>query len=432
VTEFHEFLGHPLADDLDRRVTHILRCMALLRYRTFSLYRAQLAITRDLLALEESLRNCRSESSALRARATRLAVEAIQTAQALTEDQKQQVKSLQQQADDYALAVRLLRYGRWVYRYLADGIAWRAYGYNREAIRALGGKEPVPFLSKKEGIDKELNLFRAIRRQGRGWLPLMHDLTNCIRTADFSIFKDGRLYRIIELKIRQSQQTPHVAQLQLRPGAPREYRQQERLQKIFEFFETGDLGKLSPELAGGRSIRSAVLERHNYDAVSTAMKQARSRGFGFEQPERGILYIAWDGRKNPVDEAISQASKAWPDVFDSLFTFRSISPRYEQYHDMLPITAMDLPVRDVSDLLFGRIGLACMVNFGCVEQYCRENGVPIAFQRGESGRTKITVGSRPPFGEVREGLWDRLLLEALCLASFTGLVKAIMAEYHLR
>jgi len=401
--------------------------MALFRYRTHALYSAQLAILNDLLALEHSLRSCREEASSLRYRASQIALAAKQQGRSISNPEKDQIKSLQQDADAYAFTVRLLRYGRWLYRYLADGIAWRAYGFHREAIRALGGKEPVPFLSNKEGIGKETRLFKAIRRQGREWLPLMHDLTNCLRTGDFSVFKHGVLVRAFELKIRESAQldSDHTSS----PRNPREARQAMRLEDIQEFMRSGNLEVLHPELKGGRSITGKVPERHNFTAVSRAIASARSRGFGYQEPERGLLYLAWDGRTHSVDDALREAGQHHPHIFSTLFTFRSISPRFQEYHVSLPITAMDLPSRDISDIIFGRIALMCMVNYSCVETWCRSNGVPLHFHHDASGHFKITVDSMPYGGEVREGLWDRLLLEALSLQSFTDLIEAIMDEY---
>jgi hypothetical protein len=403
--------------------------MAIRRYSTAALYSAQLAIIRDLLALEDNLRQCRTEATSLRARANKVALAAKGDGRPLSESEKHDATRLLDEASEYAFAVRLLRYGRWVYRYVGDVIAWRTYGFHREAIRALAAKEPVPFISKKEGIDKELNIFKAIRRLGPQWLPILHDLTNCLRTADFSVFKGRVLYRVFELKIRTSTPETSPQALPKKRGDARQWRQQKRLEDIGEFMQTGDLGKLSPDLAGGRSIRTSIPERYNFPAISKAIRRARRSGFGVEQLEHGILYLAWDSNKNPIEEALRHARNHYPHVFDTLFTFRSINPRYKQYHQSLPITAMDLPPKDIVNLLFGEIGLICLVNFSCVEEWCHSNGVPLSFDRSRPGQLRIAVDMKPYPGIVAEGLWDRLMLEGLSLTSFTNLIQAIMAEF---
>jgi hypothetical protein len=429
VIEFNDITGHPLAIELEKRITCILRFMALFRYSKFSLYQAQLWIIRDLLSLEKSLKDCRISISDFRAKASSIAIETRTLGKSLDSNQKREVELLFKDAEEYSIAVQILRYGRWMYRYVGDGIAWRAFGYNRKVIRALGDKEPVPFISKKEGIDKEILFFKAIRRLGRQWFPLMHDLTNCVRTADISIFKKGKLYEIKELKIRKL--PDNIAQYTRthRRVWPRENRQEQHLRNILEFFITNDLGKLHPEWSGGIAIHASTQERHNFLALSRTIQQARRQGFGISQIDQGILYIALDERRMPMDDAIKKAQKEYPKIFETLFTFRSINPRLEHYHNILPITAMNLPVGDVIDIIFGHIGLLCVLNYALIEKYCRENGIPITFLHDHPKTISITIGSAPPYSYVNEGLWIRLLLEALSLDSFIDLIKVIIDKY---
>src|SRR5258706_7856168 len=154
--------------------------MAIFRYSQYALFSAQLQILEDLLALEATLRSSRDQASSLRKTAGQLAKAATQSTEPLPSNVKQQISAMQEEAAQYDFAVRVLRYGRWLYRYVADGIAWRAYSFDRRAIRALGAKEPVVFLSKKDGIEQEILFFKSLRRKGREWFPVMHDLTNCL------------------------------------------------------------------------------------------------------------------------------------------------------------------------------------------------------------------------------------------------------------
>jgi hypothetical protein len=399
--------------------------MAIFRYSRYALFSAQLQILEDLLALEASLRSSRDQASSLRKKAGELAKGAIRSGDSLPDAIKQQVSEMQEEAAYYDSAVQVLRYGRWLYRYVADGIAWRAYGFDRRAIRALGAKEPVVFLSSKDGIEKEIMVFKALRRRGREWLPVMHDLTNCLRTGDFSLFRDGVLHRLIELKIRKSEkQNPDKSE---RPKSAREARQANRLHLVSEYMQTGDLELLDMELKGGKSFRTNVVEKHHYESISAVVHSTRSRKYGFLEPERGLMYLAFDTRTRAEGDALQNATEHYPHIFDSLFTFQGIIPRFQKHHVSLPITAMHLPARDMIDILFGRIAVISFINFQCVEDYCRNKGIPIHFDT--SGKDlKIMVDSKPYPGEVREGLWDRLLYEGLTLHSFSELIKAIMIE----
>ena len=92
---------------------------------------------------------------------------------------------------------------------------------------------------------------------------------------------------------------------------------------------------------------------------------------------------------------------------------------------------MDLSPQDITDIIFGRIALMCMLNYACVESCCRDNGVPLTFHHEPAGQFGITVDSKPYGGEDCDGLWDRLLLDALSHQSFTDLIKTIMDEYDM-
>jgi len=399
--------------------------MAIFRYSRYALFSGQLQILEDLLALEASLRSSRDQASSLRKKAGELAKAAVQPGEPLPDVIKQQINEIHEDAASYDYAVKVLRYGRWLYRYVADGIAWRAYGFDRHAIRALGAKEPVVFLSSKDGIEKEIMFFKALRSLGREWLPVMHDLTNCLRTGDFSLFRNGVLYQLLELKIRQSgKQSVDISE---KPRSARETRQANRLRLISEHMQTGELELLDKNLKGGKVFKANVVEKHHYEAISAVVRSARSRKYGFIEPERGLMYLAFDARTRGEEDALRNASEQHPHIFDSFFTFQGIIPRFQEYHVSLPITAMSLSARDMIDILFGRVAVISFINFQCVEDYCRNNGIPLHFDR--SGKElKIIVDSKPYPAEVREGVWNRLLYEGFTLRSFADLIKATMIE----
>lgn len=424
--EFSDFETHPLGKELRKRISRIIWKMAIFQYSRYALFSAQVQILEDLLALEDSLRSSRDQASSLRKKASELAKTSVQSGEPLTDSIKQKINEIQEEAASYDQAVKVLRYGRWLYRYVADGIAWRAYGFDRQAIRAIGSKEPVVFLSTKDGIEKEIMVFKAMRKLGREWLPVMHDLTNCLRTADFSLFKNDVLYQLIELKIRQS--AKQSRDMSEKPIGARESRQASRLQLISEHLQTGDLELLDRNLKGGKVFKANVVEKHHYEALSTVIRAARSRRkYGFIEPEHGLMYLAFDTRTHAEESALRSASKYHPHIFDSLFTFQGIIPRFEEYHVSLPITAMRFSPRDMIDILFGRVAVMSFINFRCVEDYCRNNGISLHFDQSGKER-KIMVDSKPYPIEVREGIWNRLLYEGFSLQSFVDLTKVTIIE----
>lgn len=422
--EFSDFVTHPLGQELRKRVSKIIWKMAFFRYSKYALFSAQVQILEDLIELEDSLRSSRDQASYLRKRASELATTSAQSGMPLSAAIKQQIKALQDDASSYDEAVKVLRYGRWLYRYVADGIAWRAYGLNRSAIRALGAKEPVVFLSKKDGIEKEVEIFKAMRRLGREWLPIMHDLTNCLRTGDFSLFKNGTLHKIIELKIHRSGNQSKNGNENLKGS--RETRQADRLKSVVEHLQTGDLELLDKNIKG-KVFTADLVEKHHFKSISSVIKSSRLRKYSFIEPEYGLMYIAFDTNTRLIDDLLQNASKRHPHIFDSQFTFQGITSRFQEYHVSLPITAMQIPAKDMIDILFGRVAVMSIINFKCVEEYCHINDIPLHFER-LGKEIKILVDAKPYPIEVREGIWNRLLYEGLTLQSFADLIKATIKE----
>lgn len=427
--EVYDYSGHPLLGEIEEAVSQIVVLLDRHGYSDQSLYVAQECLIDELIQLEAAAREHKAKARLLRGRAAEAAIKAKDDQGGIPDAVKQETKDLYQEADAYDEARHVLQYGRWLLRYIGDGIAWHAFSHNRRFIRALASKQPVPAIADPAGIDRIRRLFRAFRRLGREWLPVLHDLTNCLRTADLSVFRDGMLYRIMELKIHQGETPADSDVSTLYPRDDRAQRQEERLSRILRFMETKDLGDLHPELAGGKAIDSGVPERHNFDTVSRAMAKARDHGYGFDSPELGVMYLAWDLAATTVDVALAEAQVHHPDILAPVITFRSISARYKGHHQGLPITAMAISAEDILDILFGRLGVIAIVNFALLEKFCADHGVPVKVHTRNGEAYSVRVEADDFAGEVQEGLWDRVMLEALSLDSFAGLLRSIFDEH---
>jgi hypothetical protein len=423
--EFFEFSDHPLAVEIQKRASSVITMLDTNQYSIQALYDGQEQLLDELLWVEDNQRSTHDKLRMLNKEASEIALNAKQSKGNLSDDEKSTIKNIQLQASDLKIEISILKYGRWLFRYIGDGIAWRAYDFQRNIIRALGDKESVPFMSNKGGIDKERRFFRGIRNLGQDWLPLMHDITNCLRTADFSVFHAGELERIIELKIKGSKKgggnTDHQHRLDRRGE-----RQTKRAQNIIDFMETGNLGKLRSELAGGKYIYSEQYEKHNFAAISNVIQSWRETGYGFEELEHGLLYLAFDTAKRSEDQALREASEIHPHIFNSLFTFRSICPRFEENHLSLPITAMDLPSNDIIDILFRKTAVICIANYSCLEDYCKSKGIDLSIKKESDGSLNISVAIENGYVRVMEGIWDKLMLEGLSLETFAGLTQTVI------
>jgi hypothetical protein len=98
-------------------------------------------------------------------------------------------------------------------RCVADGLAWKAYGYDRRFITALARNARSGPLNNKEGLRYELGRVEDLW-QKMGHFGLLHDLTNCLRIADISEFLPAAGVLLHEVKKSRSIPTAQKARAQ--------------------------------------------------------------------------------------------------------------------------------------------------------------------------------------------------------------------------
>lgn len=427
--EIYDIVGHPVIIEVEECVRCILEMLVRHNHSDKAFFVAQEFLIDELLDVDHAQRKSKSEIKRLKKEASEIARNSKLRSGTVSDEAKQRTKMLYEESNELEASRKALQYARWLLRYIGDGIAWHTFGHNRLIIRALSAKEPVPFPSQPDGIVFERRIFRGIRRLGREWLPIMHDITNCLRTADFSVFQDGILHRVFELKVRRGDHDPDANKQG--PRNKREERQTERLERVFKYLETKDLEVLHPELKGGKALQVESFERHNFEAVAKALSDARQKGFGFRSPESGVAYFVWDIEKNQIDEGISAFVEKYPDFFTSPHVRRSMNPRFEETDQEMPITAMDFNPQDMLDILFGRMAVMAFVNYSKLAAFCQEHGVSLKAVKMPGNRMKLMVDAEPHGGEVQPGLWNRIVFEALSLESFAELINSIYSHFPL-
>lgn len=76
------------------------------------------------------------------------------------------------------------------FRSVGDALAWRVFGFDRRYIMALGRNQSPGVMAGRSGLAAE----RARMEQawkGDGLFAIMHDVTNCLRIGDMTVFGDG-------------------------------------------------------------------------------------------------------------------------------------------------------------------------------------------------------------------------------------------------
>jgi hypothetical protein len=75
------------------------------------------------------------------------------------------------------------------YRCVGDALAWRVFGFDRRYILSLCRSQSSGVMAGKLGLPNELEQMEAAYRNGQ--FALMHDLTNCLRIGDMTVFAGG-------------------------------------------------------------------------------------------------------------------------------------------------------------------------------------------------------------------------------------------------
>ncbi len=84
-------------------------------------------------------------------------------------------------------------------RCVGDGLAWRAFRYDRRLIAALSRNDSPGPLTNSEGLGYEIGRVTDLWRDRRHF-GLLHDLTNCLRIADITEFVDDQERLLHEVK----------------------------------------------------------------------------------------------------------------------------------------------------------------------------------------------------------------------------------------
>jgi hypothetical protein len=75
------------------------------------------------------------------------------------------------------------------FRCVGDALAWRVFGFEREYITTLARNQSPGMMAGKPGLAAELALTEKVWKEDDQF-ALMHDLTNCLRIGDISVFTD--------------------------------------------------------------------------------------------------------------------------------------------------------------------------------------------------------------------------------------------------
>lgn len=85
------------------------------------------------------------------------------------------------------------------FRCIGDALAWRVFGFERRNIIALCHNDPPGVWAGKAGALAELEAVNRAYKQD-GQFAILHDMTNCLRIGDMTVFRDDGSRETTEIK----------------------------------------------------------------------------------------------------------------------------------------------------------------------------------------------------------------------------------------
>jgi hypothetical protein len=307
-------------------------------------------------------------------------------------------------------------------RAIADGLVWKATGYDRVAIATLSRGTRVDRLADDGvGLQAELAALGELWEEDHAF-TIHNDLTTILRHGDLTTFRpEQRRVEIREIKAGRpaSPTSPQVARLSA------------ATQLINEAAAT------DPET--GQSItlhRLPIAYRTSLSSLDDAIAQARVEGYASRsisemQQLTVIDYRVWAGREEELGEHhhASLAALGWgPEqkTFEWMSALRRIRDRRYSFGGLAPLAIFPASPEDIADLMLGPLEMHTMLRCDVLEAKFAARGIDATadypdgdrrFLRARRGATQLDI---PPH------LREQMLIELMTPESLVDIADAML------
>ncbi|MCW3013131.1 MAG: hypothetical protein JWO02_223 [Solirubrobacterales bacterium] len=312
-------------------------------------------------------------------------------------------------------------------RAIADGLVWKANGYDRAALMVLGRGTRVDRLADDGvGLQAELSALGTIWDAEQAF-TVHNDLTTALRHGDLTTFhaEEGRV-EIREIK----------AGRQPGPDSPQGARLTAATQMINQGRAT------DPETGETVTLhRLPVQYRTALGCLAGAIREAKSTGYagreiGTMQYLTVIDYRVWAGNEAELERRHSEATAAlgWgPEqkTFTWMSALRRIRDRRHSFAGLAPLSLFPAPAEDLADLMTGSVEMHTLLRCDLLEEAFADRGITAAirFPDGDThfldaarGRIRVQV---PP--QVREQLMLELMTPSTLVDMVSGMLDLLEA-----
>jgi hypothetical protein len=235
-------------------------------------------------------------------------------------------------------------------RGIGDGIAWRALGYDRVALRVLSGSA-VKQQILDEGAINELRIWAAAADTGKG-LPIFNAATNWLALGDVTIVRHDGTVEIVEAKTSGA-------------NSPRVTRQKERMREATAILQNGK-GRLEGEEVN--VMRLNVPLNNNLSGLRQLLETANKTGWASGFVGNSCYAQVFDPRvesaRSALENGIAEsktAIEAWRAKDD--FVMRLDSSGIVSFTpNCAPVAVYPFSARLCVELLTGAKTYTCLVN----------------------------------------------------------------------
>ncbi len=259
-------------------------------------------------------------------------------------------------------------------RIVADGIAWRALGYDRARLYVLASK---PQTGALQSIDSEVEV--ASRHVRKGEIAIVNDLTNWLRYADVTVIEDAGP-RMIEVKSGRS-----------RAKGGRASKQWQKLGQVTDYLrggirETDDGTERIYNIQAAPASKAASL----VDLFKRARANGHARGRLTESIAVDVFCMeAVRARPELFQQARNPFSQAGSLVAHSHEFFYTFTPH------IAPYSVFPLPNDDCADLMTGAIWVVTYFSLHRFVRCLRRRGLNLRLP----SRVEMKAFSRLPLSE---------------------------------
>ena len=314
-----------------------------------------------------------------------------------------------------------------VLRCIADGMVWRATGYDRALFSILGDGQRVGRFPAEEGAIHERS--RAQQLWDEGALPFFNDLTNCLREGDLTVLQ-GEL-PAVEIAVEEVK-----ADGRPRPRSRQARRLDEKLAAL----------KGAPNCASEKGRQPSISRldlplKHHLATAAVVLAAARRDGYAQAQPHPALTVSATDLRWAQENEEVGgdwmlRAARGlgWSACDGRHFWASALATRLRErrhpssgYH--APLAMFPFCAEDVIDLLMGFFDLVVVLRVERLKPDFAARGIEVEFAFGrDAERTFLRATRGTATVTVPAPMREQLLRELTRIETIVAVVDALLND----